>query len=198
MRSFPVDWSPLVGEKPYAEVDPIDQEAAELLAVVHAVDGDNLAASLGNNKVAVGAMGSIVFGDDSSGATVTVADSAVPGDLVPYPDAAGDPLVVVFDSNDGYVEGRVVVEVEQHAAGAPALALVLRLDGTVVARGTAPRRAASGGGTWYGYSLCASFAGPVGSDSHRLEVLLEVRDRPSTSWTVTTGYYGYAIRTVER
>lgn len=173
MRSYPVDYG---GTGPsgraYMEVDPVNAEAAEVLGVAHAIDRDNLAATLGSAKLAIGAMGGFYYGtrEDLDAMAVPVGTAAA------IPDDDGNPWRAEFTTKDGWIEVEVYVTLASQPIRA-SVALVVRLDGVVVARspGTRPHSAVGPPASTSEHAACTlnvSWAGPVKDGAHLVEFLL--------------------------
>lgn len=173
MRSYAVDYG---GAGPagsgYMEVEPVNAEAAEVFGVAHAIDRDNLTASLGSAKLAIGAMGGFHFGSRADLDAVSVPV----GIAVPIPDDDGNPWRAEFTTKDGWIEFEVYVAIAS-LPNRTSLALLARLDGVVVARSPGSRPAARNGplasvSERAAATLSTGWAGPVKDGPHLLEFLL--------------------------
>ena len=156
----------------YMEVEPVNAEAAEVFGVAHAIDRDNLTASLGSAKLAIGAMGGFHFGSRADLDAVSVPV----GIAVPIPDDDGNPWRAEFTTKDGWIEVEVYVELASQPIRA-STALVVRLDGVIVARSPCTRPHSAVGppastSEQAAVTLNASWAGSVKDGPHLVEFLL--------------------------
>lgn len=173
MRSYPIDYGGLgPSGTGYMEVEPVNAEAAEVLGVAHAIDRDNLTATLGSAKLAIGAMGGFWYGtrEDLDAVTVPV------GTAAPIPDDDGNPWRAEVTTKDGWIELEVYVVLASQPIRS-STALVVRVDGVVVARsaGTRPHSAVGPPASTSEHAACTlhtSWGGPVKDGAHLVEFLL--------------------------
>lgn len=199
MRSFPVDRSAYLGTTPYAGVDEIDQEAAELLTVLHNVDADNFdGAILTDQKLAVGSCGGFFYDEISATTSLTVTDQTNAGDLFPVPNAFGDPWRAEIETSDGAIRGAAMVEVPDFPHGGSGLWLGVLVDGVLVGRSPASRGTQSAGGAnGSAFTLYAPFYAPVSAGLHVLEFMVALIQPAGTTYTVglqSRHYFAVEVR----
>ena len=196
MRYYPVDLSPFVGnEGKYATFEEFNREAAETLSVLHALDGDNLAAQITKAKVALLAFGRVLYNQIAATTTVTLTTATPANAQIPVPDAAGDPWVVDVETGDGFLRGAFRCELLEHTNAGHTVYGIVKVDGVTVARAPAPRGYYAGVTNLPGYSLSCRFAAPVASGVHRVEFfLVTTREAPSTVVVAEVGARAYFMR----
>lgn len=200
MRSFPVDLSPYIGETPYAGVDEINLEAAELITVLHNVDRDNFdGQKIGSSKIAIGACGEFFYEDIAATTILAITDQTAAGELVPVPNASSDPWRAEVETDDGALRGAAKVEVTRHPHGGSSLWLGVVVDGVLVGRSPPGRGTQSAGGLHgSAFTLYAPFYAPVGAGLHVIEFVLALLKPASVTYTVELGNRSYFAREITR
>jgi hypothetical protein len=115
----------------------LTEELAESIAVMHALDGDNVPNNeLAAAKAALGAWNTIEYSTRSTNRTKTLGSTHGTGIAYQMPDSAGNPWFLSIETGDGYLEAIVSTWVEE-ISGPPNLIrpwFGLRVDGRLVAR----------------------------------------------------------------
>jgi len=178
MRFISVDWSNWIPAYPanptpgsYMAVEPLNREAAELLSVAHNIDRDNiLTGELLHTSMGPGVFGTVDFDEIGGYYAVTYTDQAIPGGMVPIPDASGNPWMWDVTMNDGALLVKVRVEIGALPPGGQTVYLGILIDGVLCGRGPAwvGYVDQNGGGTT-SYTLFCSVAVPLGGGTHRVE-----------------------------